>query len=103
MVRTGQISREDYPNMKAATYARSGSQPGLQLTDLEKPSPRDDEVLIRVRAASVNPLDYHLLRHPLLRRVMSRFSKLKITAAGRDLAGKVEAIGKNVTKFEPGD
>ena len=89
--------------MKAATYTRSGPPHRLQLADVEKPVPGDAEVLIKVHAASVNPLDYHLLKHPLLRRVMSRISKLKITAPGRDVAGTVEAIGKNVTKLKAGD
>jgi len=89
--------------MKAGTYTRSGPPHRLQVADVEKPVPGDDEVLIKVHTASVNPLDYHLLKHPLLRRVMSRISKLKITAPGRDVAGTVEAIGKNVTKLKAGD
>jgi len=88
--------------MKAAIYPTPGNH-GLQITEVEKPVPKDDEVLIKVRAASVNPLDYHLMKHPFLRRVMARISKLIITQPGRDVAGEVAAVGKNVTQFKPGD
>jgi NADPH:quinone reductase-like Zn-dependent oxidoreductase len=88
--------------MKAAVY--SNSEPsGLQITEVAKPVPQANEVLIRVRAASVNPLDYHLLRHPFMRRVLSALSKQKSTGPGRDVAGEVEAVGGSVTKFKPGD
>ena len=89
--------------MKAIVYHKSGSGAVLKLEEIEKPVPKDDEVLIRARAASVNPLDYHLLRHTFLRRVMSTVSKLKITRPGRDVAGEVEAVGRNVTQFKAGD
>lgn len=89
--------------MKAILYHNNGSGDVLQLSEIEKPVPNDDEVLIRVRAASVNPLDYHVLKHSLLRRVVSTASKLKLTRPGRDVAGEVEAVGKNVTQFKPGD
>ena len=85
--------------MKAIVY--SGDV--LKLEEIEKPVPADDEVLIKVRAASVNPLDYHLLHHPLMRRVMARASKVKITRPGRDVAGQVEAVGKKVKQFKPRD
>lgn len=89
--------------MKAIVYHKSGSGAFLKLEEIQKPVPRDDEVLIKVRAASVNPLDYHLLRHAFLRRVMSAASKVEITRPGRDVAGEVDAIGRNVTQFKPGD
>ncbi|HEY6122296.1 MAG TPA: NAD(P)-dependent alcohol dehydrogenase [Pyrinomonadaceae bacterium] len=93
--------------MKAIVYHKSGSGDVLTLEETEKPIPGDDEVLIKVRAASVNPLDYHLLRHPFIRRVMSARSKVKIARTGRDVAGVisegVEAVGKNVTQFKAGD
>lgn len=85
--------------MQAIVY--SGSV--LKLEEIEKPVPADDEVLIRVRAASVNPLDYHFLRHAFLRPLMSRVSKVKTLRPGRDVAGQVEAVGKNVTQFKAGD
>lgn len=89
--------------MKAIVYHKSGSGDVLKLDQIEKPVPADDEVLIKVRAASVNPLDYHLLRHAFLRRVMSARSKVKIARPGRDVAGEVEAVGRNVTQFKAGD
>jgi NADPH:quinone reductase-like Zn-dependent oxidoreductase len=89
--------------MKAIVYHNNGSSDVLKLEEIEKPIPDDDEVLIKVRAASVNPLDYHLLRHPFLRRVMATAAKVKITRPGRDMAGQVEAVGRNVTQFKAGD
>src|SRR5258705_5598125 len=83
--------------MKAIVYHNGGSGETLRLEEIEKPVPGDDEVLIKVRAASVNPMDYHLLRHRFLRRIISTRIKLKI--AGRDGSGHVEGVGKNVTKF----
>ena len=88
--------------MKAAVYSTSGT-PDLQIADVAKPVPNDSEVLIKVRAASLNPLDYHLLRHPFLRRILSALSKQRITGPGRDVAGEVEAVGGSVTRFKPGD
>jgi NADPH:quinone reductase-like Zn-dependent oxidoreductase len=89
--------------MKAAVYARSESSDVVQIADVEKPVPNDNEVLLRVRAASLNPLDSHLLRHPLMRRILSALSKVKATGPGRDVAGEVEAVGGKVTRFKPGD
>jgi NADPH:quinone reductase-like Zn-dependent oxidoreductase len=88
--------------MKAIVYHNNATGT-LELEEFEKPVPNDDEVLLRVRAASVNPLDYHLLRHALVRRVMSAASKGKITRPGRDVAGQVEAVGRNITQFKAGD
>lgn len=89
--------------MKAIVYGHSASGDVLKLEEVEKPVPADDEVLLRVRAASVNPLDYHFLRHAFLRPVMARGTKVKTLRPGRDVAGQVEAVGKNVTQFKPGD
>ena len=89
--------------MKAIVYDNSGSDDGVKLADIEKPVPTDEEVLIKVRAASVNPLDYHLLKHPFLRRVMSKAAKVKNIGPGRDVSGEIEAVGKSVTQFKPGD
>src|SRR5436853_7389850 len=75
----------------------------LQLRDLEKPSPNDNEVLVRVRAASINPVDGHLLRGCWMMRPMSGLRKPKNTRFGTDFAGTIEAIGKNVMNFKPGD
>src|SRR5437868_11410250 len=75
----------------------------LQLRDLEKPSPNDNEVLVRVRAASINPVDGHLIRGSWMMRPMSGLRKPKNTRFGTDFAGTIEAIGKDVTNFKPGD
>ena len=75
----------------------------LQLRDLEKPSPNDNEVLVRVRAASINPVDGHLIRGAWPMRPMTGMRKPKNTRFGTDFSGVVEAIGKNVTNFKPGD
>jgi len=75
----------------------------LQLRDLEKPSPNDNEVLVRVRAASVNPVDGHLIRGAWMMRPMTGMRKPKNTRFGTDFAGIIEAVGKNVTNFKPGD
>jgi NADPH:quinone reductase-like Zn-dependent oxidoreductase len=75
----------------------------LQLRDIEKPTPSDNEVLVRVRAASVNPVDGHTIRGGWLMRPMSGMRKPKNTRFGTDFAGVVEAVGKDVTDFKPGD
>ncbi len=89
--------------MKAIIYDNAGPPGALKLADIEKPTAGDDEVLIKVRAASVNPFDSALLRHPFLRRILSALSKRKSTRPGRDVAGQVETVGRNVTQFKPGD
>ena len=89
--------------MKANVYHGGRSAGALNLEDIEKPDAGDDEVWIKVRAACVNPFDAGLLRHPLMRRVLSALSKSKINRPGRDVAGQVEAVGRNVTEFKPGD
>ncbi|MDT7781195.1 MAG: hypothetical protein QOC99_3707, partial [Acidobacteriota bacterium] len=89
--------------MKAIVYSDSGSRDLLRCEEIAEPTPGDVEVLIKVRAASVNPLDAHLSRHPFLRRVLSALSKRKINGPGRDVAGEVEAVGSLVTQFKPGD
>jgi len=86
--------------MHAITYGDSGV---LKLEEIDKPVPAEDEVLLKVRAASVNPLDYHFSRHPFMRPIMARVTKVKTLRPGRDVAGQVEAVGKNVTQFKIGD
>jgi NADPH:quinone reductase-like Zn-dependent oxidoreductase len=88
--------------MKAIVNCEYGVD-NLQLMDLEKPAPNDNEVLVRVRAASINPVDGHLLRGALLMRPITGLRKPKNTRFGGDFAGVVEAVGKNVTNFKPGD
>jgi NADPH:quinone reductase-like Zn-dependent oxidoreductase len=90
--------------MKAAVISRYGPPDVVQIKDVERPVPKDNEVLIRVRAASVNPLDVSWVRGtPYLVRMMGGIRKPKDTRLGADVAGQVDAVGKNVTRFKPGD
>jgi len=90
--------------MKAAIYTRYGPPEVVQIEDVEKPVPNDNGVLIKVRAASVNPYDWHFMRGlPYLIRLMAGFRKPKVTRLGADVSGQVEAVGKNVSQFKPGD
>jgi NADPH:quinone reductase-like Zn-dependent oxidoreductase len=90
--------------MKAIIYTEYGSPDVLQLKELEKPAPRENEVLIKVQAASVNPADWHLMRaEPFLVRLENGLLKPKNTRLGADVAGRVEAVGKNVSQFQAGD
>ena len=91
--------------MKAMVNTEYGSPDVLHLKELAKPSPKDDEVLVKVHAASVNAADWHLLRaDPFLVRLMvGGLLKPKITILGADIAGRVEAVGENVKEFHPGD
>jgi NADPH:quinone reductase-like Zn-dependent oxidoreductase len=87
--------------MKAILSCEYGVE-NLQLRNIEKPTPADNEVLVRVRAASVNPADGHLIRASWLGRVFGGLRKPKNTRFGTDFAGVVEAVGKSVTDFTPG-
>jgi NADPH:quinone reductase-like Zn-dependent oxidoreductase len=88
--------------LKAFTYHRYGSPDILEFQDVEEPVTKEDEVLVRVRAASVNPRDWHYMRGlPYI--VRPQLRKLKGGVLGSDIAGEVEAVGKDVTRFRPGD
>ena len=90
--------------MKAIRFRRYGPADALECVETGKPQPGDDEVLLRVRAASVNPLDWRFLRgRPFVFRLMLGLGKPKDPRIGRDVAGTVEAVGRNVTRFQPGD
>ena len=89
--------------MKAVRYCEYGSPDVVKLKDVEKPVPNDNQVLIKVRAASLNALDVYLTRDSWLGRLMFGLRKPRDTRLGRDVAGRVEAVGKNVTQFKPGD
>lgn len=91
--------------MKAYVYRDFGSPDVLRLEEIEKPVPTDNQLLIRVRAVSVNPLDWHYMEGtPYLGRLVEfGFLKPKNTRLGVDYAGTVEAVGKEVTQFKPGD
>lgn len=90
--------------MKAILFPKYGSPDVLELTEVEKPSPNENQVLLKVIAAAVNPLDWHGMRgEPFLARMGNGLRKPKDQRLGADVAGRVEAIGKNVTEFKPGD
>ncbi|MFC2019480.1 NAD(P)-dependent alcohol dehydrogenase [Chloroflexota bacterium] len=90
--------------MKAMVYEKYGPPDVLQLKEVEKPTPKDDEVLIEVHAASINSWDWDLLRGILFNRLFfSGLLKPKNKILGTDVAGRVEAVGRNVTQFSPGD
>ena len=90
--------------MKAILFTEYGSPDVLQFKDVEKPVPADNEVLIKVYAASANPLDWHSMRGaPFLARVEFGLQKPRDPRLGADVAGRVEAVGKNVTQFQIGD
>jgi NADPH:quinone reductase-like Zn-dependent oxidoreductase len=89
--------------MKAIRYCEYGSPDVLKLVDVEKPVPNDNEVLVRVRAASLNSLEAVIIRDLWITRLMSGLRKPKVTRFGRDFAGVVEAVGKGITAFKVGD
>ena len=90
--------------MKAIVYCDYGL-PNLKLQEIEKPAPADDQLLVKVRAASVNPLDWHFIEGtPYIMRALGvGLRKPADTRLGVDFAGTVEVVGKNVTQFKPGD
>jgi NADPH:quinone reductase-like Zn-dependent oxidoreductase len=88
--------------MKAITHCEYGGPEALKVEAIEKPVPNDNQVLVKVRANSVNPLDL-TIRGPLLLRPLLGLRKPKDTRLGVDYSGTVEAVGKNVTNFKPGD
>ena len=90
--------------MKAIVYTEYGTADVLQLKEIAKPTPKDDEVLVKVYAVSVNAADIHLLRaDPFLIRLSSGLLKPKNQILGSDIAGRVEAVGKNIKEFKLGD
>ncbi len=90
--------------MKAIVYQKYGSPDVLELKETEKPSPKENEVLIRVCAVSINDWDLGLLQGtPFANRMMNGLLKPKRKILGSDIAGRIESVGKNVTKFRPGD
>jgi NADPH:quinone reductase-like Zn-dependent oxidoreductase len=92
--------------MKAIRFDRYGPPEVLELRDVDMPAVGDDDLLVRVRAASVNPLDWHFMRgSPYLVRMLAGLSRPRASAGklGADMAGSVEAVGRNVTEFQPGD
>jgi len=94
----------DAETMKAIVYRCYGSTDVLKFEDIEKPTPADDEVLVKIRSASVNPLDWHFMRGaPYLLRLMSGVGTPHETGLGVDFSGTVEAVGSDVKRLKPGD
>lgn len=90
--------------MKGAVCRRYGSPDVVRIEEVQKPVPKDNEVLIRVRAASLNPADWHLKRGtPYLIRILTGLRTPRDIRLGIDVAGEVEAVGKKVPQFKPGD
>jgi NADPH:quinone reductase-like Zn-dependent oxidoreductase len=90
--------------MKAIVYHNYGPPDVLKYEDVEKPVPKDNEILIKVRAASLNPLDWHFMRGvPYIVHIIAGLRRPKFIGLGADVAGQVEAVGKTVTQFKPGD
>ena len=91
--------------MKAIVYHNYGSPDVLRLEEIAKPVPNDNQVLVKVRAASVNPLDWHYMEGtPYLIRIFGAgLFKPTVTRLGVDYSGTVEAVGRKVTQFKPGD
>jgi NADPH:quinone reductase-like Zn-dependent oxidoreductase len=90
--------------MRAIVYERYGPPDVLRLEEVEKPIPKDDEVLVEVHAVSVNDWDWGLLQGiPFANRMTNGLLKPKRVILGSDIAGRIEAVGKNVKQFQPGD
>ena len=90
--------------MKAILFEKYGSPDVLQLKEVAKPTPKENELLIKVQAAGTNPLDWHKMRgEPVLVRLTDGLLKPKNNRLGADVAGVVEAVGSQVTTFKPGD
>ena len=90
--------------MKAIVFTKYGLPDVLELKEVEKPTPKDNEILIKVHAASINSWDWELLRGtPFANRLMFGLLKPKVRILGCDIAGQVEAVGRNVKKFQPGN
>lgn len=89
--------------MKAIVYTKYGDTEVLQLQETVKPFPKDDEVLIKVYAVSINDWDFGLLRGDFINRMLNGLLKPKKKILGSDIAGRIEAVGKNITRFKAGD
>jgi NADPH:quinone reductase-like Zn-dependent oxidoreductase len=90
--------------MKAVVRSQYGPPDVLQFKEITRPAPADNEVLIELRAASVNPLDWHFMRgEPFFVRLITGLFSPKHSVLGCDIAGRAEAVGKDVKQFHPGD
>src|SRR5688572_2738815 len=89
--------------LKAIIYTKYGGPEVLEIKETEKPSPKDDEVLIKVHAVSLNDWDFGLLQGDFVNRILNGLRKPKRQILGSDIAGRIEAVGKNINKFKAGD
>ncbi len=89
--------------MKAITYSARGPPPVFQLIEIERPTPKDDEVLVKVHAASINSWDWELLRKKPSRAFLGNRSDRRYKILGADVAGQVEAVGRKIKNLQPGD
>jgi len=89
--------------LKALIYTKYGGPEVLQVKEIAKPFPKDDEVLIKVHAVSINDWDWGLLKGDFINRLLNGLRKPKRKILGSDIAGRIEAVGKNVTQFKTGD
>jgi NADPH:quinone reductase-like Zn-dependent oxidoreductase len=90
--------------MKAIVFSRYGSPDVLELKEVEKPTPKDNEVLVRVHAASINDWDWEALHgSPFVNRLIFGLLRPTKHILGSDIAGRIEAVGKNVVQFQLGD
>lgn len=89
--------------MKAVVYTKYGGPEVLQIQEIEKPDPKDNEVLVKVYAVSINDWDWGLLQGDFINRMLYGLLRPKKKILGSDIAGRIEAVGKNVKKFQPGD
>jgi len=104
--RVATVATAERGTMKAIVHERYGrpDAPGvLELREVDKPVLEDDQVLVRVHAASVNPVEWYGVTGPYFARIGNGLRKPKSTAVGGDVAGRVEAVGRNVEEFQPGD
>lgn len=89
--------------MKALVYTKYGGPEVLQIKEVKKPFPKDDEVLVKVHAVSINDWDFGLLQGDFINRILNGLHKPRRTILGSDIAGRIEAVGKNISKFKIGD
>jgi NADPH:quinone reductase-like Zn-dependent oxidoreductase len=89
--------------MKAIVYHKYGTPDNLELKEIDQPIPKEDEVLIKVYAVSINDWDDGLLHGDIINRLINGLRKPKRKILGSDIAGRIEAVGKNVKQFKPGD
>ena len=89
--------------MKAIVYHKYGTPSNLELAEMEKPIPRDNEILVKIYAASINDWDLGLLRGDFINRMLNGIRKPKRKILGSDIAGRVETVGKKIKRFKPGD